>query len=139
MLLLSEPKQTTTFGASAHEPATAVYRSIAPVFAQLRGTTLPAAVLTITAPSTVGNTDINTTDMGAETLRGRGTAVAGLGWQPVTGSEKRHGVTRGRPPQEHHWLGLQEKAQLGSLEAANPATGIAAFLFGVKRQVAARQ
>ncbi|NUQ91080.1 hypothetical protein [Glycomyces sp. MUSA5-2] len=138
MLLLSEPKQTTTFGASAHESAIAVYRNIAPVFAQVRGTTLPAAVLNITAPSTVGNVD--TTDMGAETLRGRSTAVAGLGWQPVlTGSEKRHGVTRGRPPREHHRLGLQEKAQLGTLEAANPATGIAAFLFGVKRQVAARQ
>ncbi|MEU6250478.1 hypothetical protein [Glycomyces sp. NPDC047010] len=138
MLLLSEPKQTTTFGASAHEPATAVYRSIAPVFVQLRGTTLPAAVLTTTAPSTVNSVD--NTDMGANTLRGRGTAIAGFGWQPVdTGSEKRHGVTRGRPPREHHLLGLQEKAQLGTLEAANPATGIAAFLFGVKRQVAARQ
>lgn len=137
MLLLSEPKQTTTFGVSAHESAIAVYRNIVPVFAQLRGTTLPAAVLTITAPSTVGNVD--NTDMGAETLRGRSTAVAGLGWQPVTGSEKRHGVTRGRPPREHHRLGLQEQAQLGTLEAANPATGIAAFLFGVKRQVAARQ
>lgn len=135
MLLLSESTQTD-LGATTRESAIAVYRHIAPVFAQLRGTTLPVAVLTTTAPSTVNTID-NTTDMGAETLRGR--AVAGLGWQPVSGSKKRHGVTRGRPPRDHHRLGLQEKARLGTLEAANPATGIAAFLFGVKRQVAARQ
>ncbi|MQM28317.1 hypothetical protein [Glycomyces albidus] len=136
MLLLSETSHAQP-GATTREPAFGVYRHIAPVFAQLRGTTLPVAVLT-TAPSTVNTID-NTTDMGVVTLRGRGRAVAGLGWQPVSGSKKRHGVTRGRPPREPHRLGLQEKARLGPLEAANPATGIAAFLFGVKRQVAARQ
>jgi hypothetical protein len=97
MLLLSDTTQTE-LGANTREPAVAVYRNIAPVFAQFRGTTLPVAVLT-TAPSTadiVGNTD-----MGVETLRGRGRAVAGLIWQPIAGSEKRHGVTRGKPPREH--------------------------------------
>ncbi|GAA1691275.1 hypothetical protein GCM10009830_43750 [Glycomyces endophyticus] len=104
MLLLSEP-QHTVLGATTRESAVAVYRNIAPVFAQFRGTTLPVAVLTTTAPSTVNAID-DTTDMGALTLRGRGTAVAGLGWQPVlSGSKKRHGVTRGRPPRDQHRLG----------------------------------
>ncbi|WP_112133715.1 hypothetical protein [Glycomyces dulcitolivorans] len=107
MLLLSEPQQTK-LGAGVRESAIAVYRNIAPVFAQFRGTTLPVAVLTTTAPSTVNTIDNNSTDMGAVNLRGRGTAVAGLGWQPVSGSKKRHGATRGRPPRDHHRLGLQE-------------------------------
>jgi hypothetical protein len=140
MLLLSETSQAQ-LGATTREQAIGVYRHIAPVFAQFRGTTLPVAVLTTTALSTVNTID-NTTDMGVVTLtaaNGTGRAVAGLGWQPASGTKKRHGVTRGRPPREPHRLGLQEKARLGPLEAANPATGIAAFLFGVKRQVAARQ
>jgi hypothetical protein len=111
MLVLNDAMRTELC-ATARDSAVAVYRNIAPVFAQLRGTsllaaalttaqgtTLPAAVLT-TAPSTVNTID-NTTDMGVETLRGRGRAFAGLGWLPVNGSEKRHGVTRGKPPREH--------------------------------------
>lgn len=96
MTLLSETQSTTPLGVTFE--AAAVYRHIAPVSAQVRGTTLPVAGLTIGA-STVKT--IDNTDMGANVLLGRGRAFAGLGWQPVTGSEKRHGVTRGRPPQEH--------------------------------------
>jgi hypothetical protein len=94
MTLLNETQHVTTL-----ESAVAVYRHIAPVPASVRGTTLPAAVLT-TAASTVNTID-NNTDMGAVVLLGRGRAFAGLGWKPVTGSEKRHGVTRGKPPREH--------------------------------------
>lgn len=130
MLLLSETSHAQ-LGATTREPALGVYRHIAPVFAQLRGTTLPVAVLTTTALSTVNSID-NTTDMGVVALRrpavnGTGRAVAGLGWQPVSGTKKRHGVTRGRPPREPNRLGLQEKARLGPLEAANPAPGSRPF------------
>jgi len=101
MKLLSETQSTTPLGAT-HEPV-AVYRHIAPVFTQVRGTTLPGAVQ-LTTPRTFKT--IDNTDMGANALLGRGRAFAGLGWQPVTGSEKRHGATRGRPPREHR-KGLQ--------------------------------
>ncbi|MDA1362195.1 hypothetical protein O1R50_21395 [Glycomyces luteolus] len=123
MKLLSETQSTTPLGVT-HEPL-AVYRHIAPVSAQVRGTTLPGAVQ-ITTLSTVKT--IDNTDMGANAVLGRGRAFAGLGWQPVNGSEKRHGATRGRPPREHR-KGLQ-LSPLGTLEAANPAPGIAAFLYG---------
>lgn len=106
MLLLNETQHETPLGVTFESAA--VYRHIAPVSASLRGTTLPVAVLT-TALSTVNLSTVNTidhTDMGAKTLLGRGRAFAGLGWQPVTtGSEKRHGVTRGRPPRDHR-MGL---------------------------------
>ena len=111
MLLLNETSQAE-LGATTREQAIGVYRHIAPVFAQFRGTTLPVAVLTTTALSTVNTID-NTTDMGVVTLtaaNGTGRAVAGLGWQPVTGSEKRHGVTRGKPPREHR-TGLEKPAR----------------------------
>lgn len=108
MTLLSEPTQTT-LGVSVPKSDFAVYQLIAPVFSRFRGTTVPVAVLT-TASSTVNT--IDNSDMGVETLlgsaAGRGRAVAGLGWQPVSGTEKRHGVTRGRPPLEPR-LGLQTK------------------------------
>jgi hypothetical protein len=91
MKLLSETQFTMT-----PESAVAVYRLIAPVPAPVRGTTLPVAVLNNTALGTVG-----TTDMGDKTALGRSRAFAGLGWQPINGSEKRHGATRGRPPREH--------------------------------------
>lgn len=91
----TKSKSTTPLGVAF---AVEVYRHIAPVSAPVRGTTLPAAVLT-TASSTVNT--IDNTDMGAGVLLGRGRGIAGLGWQPVSGSEKRHGVTRGRPPREH--------------------------------------
>lgn len=100
MRLLSETQFTTT-----PETSVAFYRPIAPVPASFRGTTLPAAVVT-TALGTVN--PIDTTDMGVGVLLGRGRAVAGLGWQPVNGSEKRHGVTRGKPPREDHRKGLPE-------------------------------
>lgn len=96
MKLLSETQSTTPLGVAFE--AAAVYRHIAPVSAPVRGITLPGAVL-ITTPSTVKT--IDNTDMGANVVLGRGRAFAGLGWQPVTGSEKRHGVTRGKPPREH--------------------------------------
>ncbi|THV24465.1 hypothetical protein [Glycomyces paridis] len=136
MLLLNEPK-LTELGANAYESAVAVYRNIAPVFAQFRGTTLPVAVLSTTAPSTVNSID-NTTDMGALTLRGRGTAVAGLGWQPVSGSKKRHGVTRGRPPRDHHRLGLQTKPDSELSRPRIPHQGSRPFCL-VEHQVAAHQ
>lgn len=119
MKLLSETQFTTT-----PESATAVYRHIAPVSASLRGTTLPVAVLT-TAPSTVNT--IDNTDMGVGVLLGRGRAFAGLGWQPVNGSEKRHGVTRGKPPRDHR-KGLQKPSRTS--RGRESRTGIAAFLFG---------
>ncbi|MFG3343081.1 hypothetical protein [Glycomyces sp. NPDC048151] len=97
MKLLSETQSTTPLGV-AFETA-AVYRHIAPVSAPVRGTTLPGAVQ-ITTLRTVKT--IETTDMGANAVLGRGRdEFAGLGWQPVTGSEKRHGVTRGKPPRDH--------------------------------------
>jgi hypothetical protein len=105
MLLLNETQHETPLGVTFESAA--VYRHIAPVSASLRGTTLPVAVLT-TALSTVNLSDvkkIDHTDMGAKTLLGRGRAFVGLGWQPVNGSEKRHGVTRGRPPRDHR-MGL---------------------------------
>ncbi len=97
MKLLNETQCTTPLRVAIETAA--VYRNIAPVSAPVRGTTLPVAVLT-TALGTVNTIDSNT-DMGAKTLLGRGRAIVGLGWQPVYGSEKRHGVTRGRPPREH--------------------------------------
>lgn len=100
MKLLNETQHATPLGVTFESAA--VYRHIAPVPASLRGTTLPVAVKT-TAPSTVNL--IDNTDMGAGVLLGRGRAYAGLGWQPIVGSEKRHGVTRGRPPREHR-MGL---------------------------------
>ena len=96
MTLLNETQCTTPHGVAIETAA--VYRNIAPVPAPVRGITLPVAVLT-TALGTVSNVD--NTDMGAKTLLGRGRAIVGLGWQPVSGSKKRHGVTRGRPPREH--------------------------------------
>jgi len=107
MMLINEIESATPLGVTFE--STAVYRHIAPVSASLRGTTLPVAVLT-TALSTVNT--IDNTDMGAKTrldsaVNGRGRAFAGLGWQPVTGTEKRHGVTRGKPPREHR-KGLQK-------------------------------
>lgn len=102
MTLLNETQHVTTL-----ESAVAVYRHLAPVPASFRGTTLPVAVLN-TVPSTVNT--IDNTDMGAKGLLGRGRAFAGLGWQPVLGSEKRHGVTRGKPPREHR-KGLQKPAR----------------------------
>lgn len=93
MTLLSETQFTTT-----PESAVAVYRLIAPVSAPVRGTTLPAAVLT-TALGTANN--VGNTDMGAKTKLGGGRAVVSHNWQPISGSEKRHGVTRGKPPRDH--------------------------------------
>jgi hypothetical protein len=105
MLLLNETQSQTPLGVTFETPA--VYRHIAPVSASLRGTTLPVAGLTTVA----GNVKtIDNTDMGAGVLLGRGRAFAGLGWQPITGSEKRHGVTRGRPPREHR-MGLEKPAR----------------------------
>lgn len=101
MKLLSETQSTTPLGVTIESAA--VYRHIAPVSTPVRGTTLPVAVQITTAPSTVNT--IDNTDMGANALLGRGRAFAGLGWQPVYGSEKRHGVTRGRPPRDHR-MGL---------------------------------
>lgn len=103
MKLLDETQSTTPLGVSF--VAAAVYRHIAPVPAPVRGTTLPGAVQ-ITTLSTVKT--IDNTDMGANVVIGRGRDFAGLGWQPVTGSEKRHGATRGRPPREHR-KGLSTK------------------------------
>ncbi|MCD0447430.1 hypothetical protein LO763_27825 [Glycomyces sp. A-F 0318] len=144
MLLFSEAMHT---GIAAGDSAAAVYRNVAPVFAQFRGTTLlaaestpaqgttlPVAVLT-TALGTVNTID-NTTDMGAETLRGRGRAVAGLGWQPVSGSKKRHGVTRGKPPREHR-KGLQKPDRTLSRPRI-PHQGSRPFCMA-QRQVAAQQ
>ncbi|HEX2144775.1 MAG TPA: hypothetical protein VHG10_09735 [Glycomyces sp.] len=125
MTPLNETQSTTPLGVTFETPA--VYRHIAPVSASFRGITLPVAGLT-TVTSNVNTVD--NTDMGAKTLLGRGRAIVGLGWQPVTGSEKRHGVTRGKPPREHR-KGLQ-KPESVPLEAATPATGIAAFLYGKK-------
>lgn len=96
MTLLNETQSTTPLGVSF--AAAPVYRHLAPVSAPVRGTTLPGAVQ-ITTPSTVKT--IDNTDMGVNAVLGRGRDFAGLGWQPVTGSEKRHGATRGRPPREH--------------------------------------
>lgn len=96
MTLLNETQHTTPLGVAIESAA--VYRHIAPVSASHRGTTLPVAVLT-TAPSTAGI--VGNTDMGAKALLGRERAVVGFGWQPIAGSEKRHGVTRGKPPREH--------------------------------------
>ncbi|WP_205327392.1 hypothetical protein [Glycomyces sp. YM15] len=128
MTLLSETQSTTPLGAT-HEPV-AVYRHIAPVSAPVRGTTLPGAVqiTTLSTVKTIDNTDMGANAVLGTTTVGRGRAFAGLGWQPVNGSEKRHGATRGRPPREHR-KGLQ-LSPLGTLEAANPAPGIAAFLYG---------
>lgn len=106
MLLLTEATQTE-LGASVRESAVAVYRNIAPVSTPVHGTTLPVAVPTFAGTSVVGSTTalgtvntIDSTDMGTKVLLGRGRAFAGLGWQPVSGSEKRNGTTRGRPPRE---------------------------------------
>ena len=98
MKLLSETQFTMT-----PETAVAVYRHIAPVSASLRGTTLPVAVLTtaLGTANTVGNTDMGAKTLLGSAVNGRGRAFVGLGWQPIAGSEKRHGVTRGKPPREH--------------------------------------
>lgn len=101
MKLLSETQSTTPLGVT-HE-AVAVYRHIAPVSAQVRGTTLPGAVQ-LTTPrdfKTIDNTDMGANAVLGTIATGSGRAFAGLGWQPVNGSEKRHGVTRGRPPRDH--------------------------------------
>ncbi|SDE19970.1 hypothetical protein [Glycomyces harbinensis] len=132
MLLLTEATQTD-LSASVRESAVAVYRNIAPVSTPVRGTTLPAAVL-ITALGTAGF--VGNTDMGVETKLGRGRAVVGLGWQPINGSEKRHGVTRGKPPREHR-KGLQKPSRNSrGRESRNRDRGLFVWL---ERQVAALQ
>lgn len=94
MMLLEATAHTAPHATT--ETATAAYHRLAPVFTQLRGTTLPVAVRT-TALGTVG-----TNGMDVNGVFGSGRAFAGLGWQPIVGSEKkRHGATRGRPPREH--------------------------------------
>lgn len=100
MKLLSETQSTTPLGVAFE--AAAVYRHIAPVSAPVRGITLPVVGQTVTASNVK---TIDNTDMGVVAFLGRGRANAGLGWQPVTGSEKRHGVTRGKPPRDPR-LGL---------------------------------
>ncbi len=113
-------------------PTGAVYCRLAPVPAPVRGITLPSAVLELTTVE--GTTNVHSTDMGAVAFIGRvrdGSAVGIADWQaqPSVGL-KRHGATRGRPPREH--LRGLFRSPIGPLEAATPATGIAAIFYGIR-------
>lgn len=83
-------------------PVVSVYCQLAPIPAPVRGTSVPAAGA---EAAVAGSTNVHNTEMGAFTLIDRawdGSAVTTTDWfQPGVGINKRHGVTRGRPPREH--------------------------------------